>query len=726
MADRRRDPSGSAAIAVATVLIAVQVATKATRNALFLSTFPVTRLPGMVVGAALLSIVTVVLSARAMAKVGPARFATLVLYLNASLFIAEWILLGPFRGAVAILFYLHFNALGALLVSAFWTIIGERFDPRTAKRQIGRIAAAGTAGGFVGGLLAERVASLYSVAAMFPVLAAMAVWCALALRKVVESPARSSPADPAAPRPRPWTTVLAGGPYLRLLLSLVLLVTVVEGLTDYVFKAYAVAAFGRGEDLMRLFAIAYAVTAAATFLLQTGLSRRVLEILGLGKTVATLPATVATAALGLLILPGLAAAAIAWALEGVLRGSLYRSGYELLFTPIPREEKRAAKPIIDVGVMRLGDVLAGGLIQVTLLLGSSVARGVLPVAMLSLASLAIWLAYRLQRGYVLALRTSLLTHAVELEPSEVVDDTTRSILRETISRQPAVVQLPARQRRPVAAPPADPVVRAVTDLRSANVDRVRAALRGDPIDRTLSPFVIPLLGWDQVTDAAASALRKAGSSIAGQLVDALLDPDEEFTVRRRIPAILATLPSARAVDGLIHGLDDPRFEVRYRCGRGLLKLQETDPSLEMDQKRVTAAVLREVSVDGKIWHSQRLLDRLDDEATSPLDQVVRQRASRSLEHVFSLLRLLLPQEPLGIAFRALYTEDQMLRGTALEYLESTLPDPIRERLWPFLEEQPSGRKTPVRPRAEIVADLMRSNASIAVRLSTLPHPGPVT
>jgi hypothetical protein len=45
----------------------------------------------------------------------------------------------------------------------------------------------------------------------------------------------------------------------------------------------------------------------------------------------------------------------------------------------------------------------------------------------------------------------------------------------------------------------------------------------------------------------------------------------------------------------------------------------------------------------------------------------------------------LPAEPLRVAFRGLHSDDQRLRGTALEYLESVLPRDVRDRLWQFLD-----------------------------------------
>jgi hypothetical protein len=257
-------------------------------------------------------------------------------------------------------------------------------------------------------------------------------------------------------------------------------------------------------------------------------------------------------------------------------------------------------------------------------------------------------------------------------------------------------------------------------LRSRDAIRVRAALRQGPLEPALVPHAIGLLAWDEVAGDALAALRRAADRHAGQLVDALLDPDEDFTIRRRLPSALAHARSRRAVDGLLEGLADRRFEVRFRCGRALARVLARDVALAVDAERVYEAVLREVAVDRQVWESQRLLDHVEDDAEAGfVDEVLRDRASRSLEHVFSMLSLVLPKEPLRVAFRGLHTDDLLLRGTALEYLETALPERVREKLWVFLDDRPRRAPGTPRPRDEVVADLLRSNESIALNLAAL-------
>jgi AAA family ATP:ADP antiporter len=205
------------------------------------------------------------------------------------------------------------------------------------------------------------------------------------------------------------------------------------------------------------------------------------------------------------------------------------------------------------------------------------------------------------------------------------------------------------------------------------------------------------------------------------LTDALIDPTQDFAVRRRLARVFSVCVSQRAADGLLLGLEDSRFEVRFQCGHSLASLLEKNPRIEIARDRIFKVVMNEVAVGRPVWESRRLLDEPDVHDTasiSVVDDFVRNRAGQSLAHVFTLLSVILPREPLQIAFRSLYTEDRNLQGTALEYLEGVLPPAIREHLWPFLEDR--GPLVPsTRPRDQIVADLLRSNQSIMINLDEL-------
>jgi hypothetical protein len=718
------------------MMIAQQVGGKATRDALFLSNYAVTSLPIMVLGAALVSVVFALLSTLILVRRGPGTTVPVGFLISAGLHLGEWGIAAGNPGIAAVLVYLHTAVMGAVLISWFWSLVTESFDPHTARRRMDRIAGGAALGGLLGGLLAERVGASFAVTTMLPVLSLMHVVCAGAVLPLRSRSrrlhARASSAREVAD-PRYGLRVFKQMPYLRHLAWLVALGTISAGLIDYVFKAEAVSEFESGETLMRFFAIFYTLVSLATFSLQATTSRLFLERAGLDRTVATLPSTILGGSIFAILIPGLPAVGILRGLESVLRSSLFRSGYELLYTPIPKEKKRATKTVIDVGFDRMGDAVGAVLTKLVLLLGAAAARSILLVLAAGFGIGAVLIIRRLQRGYVKALEESLLKRAVDLDLSEVKDSTTRLTVMQTMSRMD--IDLSSLQEQPSpgpsvlrswpadssAAPPtADPILARIAAFRSGDPDRVRSVLveEGTP-DPALVPHLIRLLAWDAVREEVVRTLSRAGPRITGQLADALLDPDEEFAIRRRAPRVLATFRNDHAAWALFQGLQDKRFEVRFQCGRALARLRQAGVAVPARRRTVFETVLREVQVDRRVWESRRLLERLDDARESVfVDEVLRTRANRSLEHVFTVLSLVLPREPLQVAFRGLHTDDRMLRGTALEYLESILPDAVREALWPFVQE-PKKRRVSERSREEILADLMRSNESIQINLREL-------
>jgi ATP:ADP antiporter, AAA family len=710
------------------------IAGKATRDALFLASLDVTSLPAMVVATAAFSILLVAFSSRVLRSVAPGTFIPMAFGVSALLLLVDWALIGIAPSLAAQAVYLQISGLGPMLGSGFWLIATEHFDPHTARHQFGRIAGVGTLSGLAGALVAERIATLYGVTAMLPVLAAVNavnLFCAWQIRRLArDTGSRRSigPDDDGAPdlvaeSPQSGLRALTDTPYLQNLAALVLLGTIGATLADYAFKVEAVNAYGRGDELLRFFAIYYAATSLLAFAVQTTMGAWALEKLGLALTTSTPALALCAGGLGAIVFPGLPGILVARGGESVFRGSLFRTAYEIFYTPVPAVEKRAAKSIIDVGFDRLGDAMGGGLIRLLMLLPLVSQYRAIMAASVATAGMALLVARRLNRGYINTLERSLLNRAVELDLENVEDITTRTAFIRTLHLNTRADA--GRDRRQdtgvvnVGLPIADAELQEILALRSHNPERILRVLRDEEsLPATLVPHVIPLLAWDPVAEDAVRALRKCAEERVGELIDALIDPNQPFAVRRRLARVFSICVSQRAVDGLLLGLDDRRFEVRFQCGRSLSAILEKNARVRIDRERIFEAVRSEVTVGRPVWRSHRLLDSMPDEKESFVDEFIKDRAGQSLAHVFILLSLVLPSTPLQIAYRGLHTDDAGLRGTALEYLEGVLPTDIRDRLWPFLgtEPQTQGR---TRPREQILADLLRSNDSIVLSLEEL-------
>jgi hypothetical protein len=715
------------------------VAGKAARDALFLANLDITALPAMVVATAAFSILLIALSSRAMRHVAPGTLVPAAFAVSAALLLVDWALASRAPRLTALALYLQVSGLGPMLGSGFWLIVTEHFDPHTARRTFGRIGAAGTVSGLVGALLAYRIPT-FGVTVMFPVLAVLNLICAWQTRALARATHAWSGYKPpevaadhamqagsmldatahlAATSPGSGIRVLTSQPYLRNLAAFVLLSTMGATLIDYVFKAQVVANVGREEGLLRFFAIYYAATALAALLVQVFASTAALTRVGLSLPTSTPPLAVCIGGLGAMAWPGLWSVVAARASETVFRGSLFRAGYEAFYTPVLPEEKRAAKSLIDVGFDRLGDALGAGLISLALLLPS--ARQHYAILALAIASsgLALIIAPLLKRGYAHAVERFLIVQGGKLDPSQLEDLTTRTALLNTLHLTTTLSPGSADGAVDTTTAVHDAEVQRIMALRSRNRDQVVRILRDEQgVAGPLVPHVIPLLAWDAVAEEAVRALRKVAEERLGTLTDALLDPNQPFAVRRRLARVFSICVSQRSVDALLLALDDPRFEVRFQCGRSLSAIQAKNLLVRIDRERIFDVVRREVTVSRSLWQGDRLLDAIGDEKASFVDEFIKDRASQSLAHIFVLLSLVLPATPLQIAYRGLHTTDAALRGTALEYLEGVLPPDIRDRLWPFL-----GTSGPVaagaRGREQILADLMRSNESIVLNLQEL-------
>lgn len=699
----------------AAILVSHQLAGKAARDGLFLSRFAPSDLPKIVSLAAVVAILLGLAFSRLLSRFGPSRVVPAGLACSAFLHAAEFWLLPQAPGPVVSVVYLHIVGLGAVLLSGFWSLASELFDPHEAKRRFGRIAGAGTAGGILGGLAAERTVVWYSSEALLVLLAALHLLAAALAFTLGRAETTGRPAPP-APGWQAARQAFQQAPFLVSLALLVLLGTTSAALIDYLFKSGATASFGRGPQLTRYFAIFYTGAQVLTFLVQTFVTPLALEKLGLGRTVMTLALSLCGGSVAALFVPAYSLVSGVRVLELVLRGSLFRSGYELFFTPIPAANKRAVKTVIDVGCDRLGDALGAAALQLLILLGPVYARTEILLITATLAVASIWITRRMDRAYVGVLEHGLKNRAIELDINEVEDSTTMSVVMRSVEL-PRAAAPAATARSESAIVQLEAPLDLLSRLRSANPQIVRAALqelhRPEPL---AVPQLIRLLAWDEVSDAARQALLRSCERHIGQLTDALLDDQQDFAIRRRIPRILARCHSPRAVQGLLASLDDPRFEIRFQSSRALDYLHQKNPDIRIEKDRIDSIVSRELSVSRPIWEGRKLLDERDasDPAFHFLDDVLRERANQSLEHVFSLLATVLPRDPLKTAFRALHSEDRLLRGLGLEYLASTLPPAINAKLVELTGQ--GATLAPQRDAQSVLDELMASGNSLVFEL----------
>jgi hypothetical protein len=678
----------------AAALIAQQVGGNAIRDGLFLSLFPVEKLPYFMAAAAILAVAAAQLSGRLLARRGPVRVVPILIGSSAALFLAEWILLGWQPRTATVLLYLHTSVLGAITISSFWSLLNERFDPYSAKPLMARVAGAASFGAVIGGVSAERVASLLPGAALLPLLGlvgGLTVAGAVAVGR--GTPVRNSRVVDEPDRASAWAQI-RNQPLLRDLALVITLAALLGTFADYLLKSEAVVYFGKGQHLVRVFGLFYCGTGLAAMLIQASFGRVLLGRLGLGGSVASHPVAVGAAALLGFVMPSPWRGIFPRGLDAVVRSSTFRAGYELLYTPLAERTKRSAKSLIDVACDCVGK--GSGAVLILLVAGLVPLH---PFAAVNLAATIaaggeFLIARRLRAGYVRALEGGLRRQSEDFEQAAAYSMADFTVARSMAGLDRAAVAraLGSPEAVRTSVPPADPVVAAIVEFRSGDLFRIRAALCQPPRDPLIIGALVQLLARDDVVRSVVSALAAFGARAGGEMVSALLDPATPEVVRRRLPLALKFCPSPVARDGLVAALETVSFEIRLRCGRALLALTDEHPELQKCLPATLALAEQEISRGGEI-HEVR-------------------------EHVFNLLALALEREPVRIAARAFTTDDGYVRGTALEYLETVLPPRLFTAFRPLLS---TAGLPPARRRSadEVRADLIRAGTTMTVSLDEL-------
>jgi AAA family ATP:ADP antiporter len=760
------------AISVATAggLSALEVAGLAARDGLFLSQLPASQLPEVMVAAAGVALAGSLGLSHWLRNTGPERVAPLALLLSAVTLTGIAFLSATAPAAAAVLLYLQVTGISPVVASAFWSVVNERFDPYEAKRVVARMAAAAALGAVVGGITAERLATLVAMPALIFALAAICAACALATRRIGASHHASDPEGARSSVGSPGESglkLLGRIPLLRQMATLMLLVAIVEILVEYALKVEASKTFHSDADLVRFFAGFYTVCGLVAFGIQSLAGDRFLRRFGLAGAVAMLPASVAlTASLG----AGFAklwTAALARAAETVASAAFFRTGFQLLYTPMARGVKRPAKVWVDVASGSIGEMLGAGIIfGLLFVLPDFPTGGVMLLAVAGCLG-ALLVVRRVHQGYVSQLTDSLRRGQVQIRAEDALDATTartivqsqtaldRSSLLERVrafdADKASSKQAPAGSEGPPAGsegPPAgseqaarseqaparpsvargDPTPQWIETLCSGDTQQIRLALAGG-IDETagatperrrrLVAHVLPLLGNDAVARQARDFVRPLAPRAIGQLIDSLIDSEQGDSVQAQIAWILGGIDDPRAVRGLSRGLESTSFRVRVACGRALARIASRSPDLAPDRAHVHTRIERELEVDDELWARQAAREHESlGEGSVLLSRGALHLVSESLEHVFTLLAIAHDREPMASALAGLSSGNDSLRGTALELLESVLPSSLRRLLWPRLHAAPAPREAP-RSRAQITEELLRTTTGQVLDRSAL-------
>jgi AAA family ATP:ADP antiporter len=683
---------------------------KTIRDALFLSNFDVTQLPKIMIATAVFSAFAVVAFSRMLSRYGPARFIPPLYIVSGLISIGEWVGLAFWPHIVTIILYLHVTVIDSLLISGFYSIINERYDPYSAKRVISRMVIFATLGGILGAAAASVIAKTVDTSAVLAMLALLHILSGVALYQVIrgQTDGKSQPAPP-----RGILKIMKQNTLIQRMALLMLTVAAAVALLDYLFKATLQVTLSK-EELVTFFAYFYIAIDIGSLLLQTLVGSRSLRWFGLGGTILVLPLGIIFGGLMTFVFRSMMTITLLRGAANLLTNSFFGPGYELFFTPIAPTDKRASKILIDVGANRMGNMLGGLMIMGLLLLPGTTSNYILPLVIV-MAGVMAMLTFVLNRGYISQLAVNLRDGTLKADIIDIKDKTTQNTVALTqtrLERDMLLQQIALHSRgdivsadraddkqKTISTPKSltsdtdeDAEIEIIRDLRSRDENRIRRVLVNKVITPTLLPHILPLFRGQAVLQEALNAVKPLVSVATGQMVDALLDHHQHPLIRRRIPLLLGLADNERAIQGLTLGLQDSELDVRYRCAEALTRIKTNHPHLSIDIEAIWRVVYREIASFSSTGFKLT-------------------RGVEPLHYLFHLFGIILGPGAMDICYHALQAEDPGIRGTAFEYLENQLPPNVLEPLWPFIAASRTETKSD-RSTKEIMYDLLQAGRSI--------------
>ena len=356
-----------------------------------------------------------------------------------------------------------------------------------------------------------------------------------------------------------------------------------------------------GAPLLGAFAAFHAGMGVLSLLLQATLSRAALRQLGIAGTLALRPPlTAAERAPRAPRAPRFATATLARGAHESLTNSLFRSAYELLYTPVP--EAREAPREGGGGRVRgqggrpprkrRGGPRAGARA------GARPSRCSSRVAcLLSLAALACRrgstaaTSRRSSRACSPAASGSTPSRPSTRPPRSPSPTPATSSATRCCARSRCCAASRGLARATAAASPARPgplhARRAARSCARASPPLVRAVLRAQPGARPAARRrpccrCSPRTTSCRTSSGPCAARRRASpASSSTRSLDPAVDP----VVRRRIPRVLKACPTPRAAEGLQAALDDPSFDVRAAAAAALAALHERSAVVRTSARR---------------------------------------------------------------------------------------------------------------------------------------------
>ncbi len=317
------------------------------------------------------------------------------------------------------IFFVWVSVFNIFVVSIFWAFMADVFRSGQGRRLFGFIGAGGTIGGMTGSLLTSQLVSVVGVTGMLLASAAMMEIATQIVKALGRHAARNpvipegSPTAEATDRGVPVRDEAVGGSAWegmrhalsnRFLLGIIVFMLAFSiGSTFIYFQRLSLvaAAFTDKAARVQYFARVDLIVNLLTLVTQVYFTARLIKWLGVGWTLALLPAI---SLIGFILVGAVPTLVVLVAFESVRRAAnfaLARPTRELLYTVVSRDDRFKAKNFIDTFIYRSGDQVGN---WSWWLMATRMGLGITAISFIAAPLMGLWLALALWLGWQFRVR----------------------------------------------------------------------------------------------------------------------------------------------------------------------------------------------------------------------------------------------------------------------------------------------------------------------------------
>ena len=299
-------------------------------------------------------------------------------------------------------FYVWLSVINLFVNSLFWAFMVDVFNVDQGKRMFAFVGIGGTLGAIIGGWATTQISSMTEsvyLPAGLMITGAALFGAAIATMLTLDTVAARSQHSSLGKKPAVtessestdeiggtfWdgATAVAKSPYLLGIGGYIVLMAISNTIIYFTQANIIVESTDTFSQRVGSFAQFDMLAQIATLITQMFITTRLIKRLGVGATLAILPAVTVAGFAALAIWPVIGVMAIFQALHRATRYAVSRPARETLFSVVPPAEKYKAKPFVDVFLYRGGDVAGAGIDGALRALGLSlswVAAATVPLA----------------------------------------------------------------------------------------------------------------------------------------------------------------------------------------------------------------------------------------------------------------------------------------------------------------------------------------------------------